>query len=137
MKGKLNIESIGELNRDEDRRSSMKNKRRAAKSFLSVDRLNKPDKLCGSSTRTATSPHFFVVSIHIYIYIYTTDDNRQKLTAERAAIVGRGVETVNSHCTKHNVLLRCFDSFLRQNPIPVPFDPRPLVPSPLSALLRC
>ena len=75
--------------------------------------------------------------LYPYIYIYTTDDNRQKLTAERAAIVGRGVETVNSHCTKHNVLLRCFDSFLRQNPIPVPFDPRPLVPSPLSALLRC
>ena len=55
----------------------------------------------------------------MYVYIYTADDNRQKLTAERAAIVDRGVETVNRHCTRHNVLLRCFDSFLRHNPIPV------------------
>lgn len=52
-------------------------------------------------------------------YAYATDDNRQKLTAERAGIVGRGVETVNSHCTDHNVLLRRFDSFLRRNRIPV------------------
>lgn len=79
----------------------------------------------------------YILCIYKYIYVHTTDDNRQKLTAERAAIVDSRVETVNSHCTKHNVLLRCFDSFLRQNPIPVPFDIH--VPSflPLSALLRC
>lgn len=77
------------------------------------------------------SPDSYVPSLLrcLYPYIYTMDDNRQKLTAERAAIVGRGVETVNSHCTKHNVLLRCFNFFLRRNPIPVPFDSHPLVPS--------
>lgn len=50
---------------------------------------------------------YIYIHKYIYICIYTTaDDNRQKLTAERAAIVDRGVETVNSHCTWHNVLLR-------------------------------
>lgn len=74
-------------------------------------------------------------SIYTYIYIHTTDDNRQKLTAERAAIVDRGVETVNSHCTGHNVLLRCFDSFLRHNPIPVSLRPTSL-PSFLPSFLH-
>jgi len=30
-------------------------------------------------------------------------------------IVGRGMQTVNNYCTKHNVLLRQFHSFLRRN----------------------